>query len=231
MKKAKVRPVVVSPSAVQAPRERSHLCDSHREEVASLWTHGIGVVLAFIALGVMLILAGSDPHKLVSAAVFGISLVMLYSASTLYHFFTSLRWKSRMQALDHACIYLLIAGSYTPICLVVLRGAWGNTLLVLVWAMAAAGVAVKLLLTSRRDHWISTALYLAMGWVVVIAIVPLFRTMPNGGMAWLVAGGLAYTGGIVFFLWNRLPFNHAIWHLFVLAGSACHVLATVLYVL
>jgi len=212
-------------------RERSQLCDSHREEVASLWTHGLGVVLAFIALGVMIVLAGSDPHKLISATVFGCSLVLLYSASTLYHFFTSLRWKSRMQALDHACIYLLIAGSYTPVCLLVLHGAWGNTLLVLVWAMAAVGVAVKLLLKSRRDHWISTALYLAMGWLVLIAIVPLFRAMPPGGMAWLVAGGLAYSSGIVFFAWKRLPFNHAIWHLFVLAGSACHVLATARYIL
>jgi hemolysin III len=211
-------------------RERSHLCDSHREEVASLWTHAVGVVLAFIALGIMLVLAGNDPRKLVSASVFGISLVMLYSASTLYHFFTGLRWKSRLQALDHACIYLLIAGSYTPICLLVLPGAWGNTLLFLVWSMATAGVAVKLLLKSKRDHWISTALYLAMGWLVVIAIVPLFRAMPAGGMAWLVAGGLAYTGGIVFFAWRRLPYNHAIWHLFVLAGSACHVLATVLHI-
>jgi len=212
-------------------RERSQLCDSHREEVASLWTHGLGVVLAFIALGVMIVLAGSDPRKLISATVFGCSLVLLYSASTLYHFFTSLRWKSRMQALDHACIYLLIAGSYTPVCLLVLHGAWGNTLLVLVWAMAAVGVAVKLLLKSRRDHWISTALYLAMGWLVLIAIVPLFRAMPPGGMAWLVAGGLAYSSGIVFFAWKRLPFNHAIWHLFVLAGSACHVLATARYIL
>jgi len=231
MKKAKVRPAAVSPSAEQAPRERSQLCDSHREEVASLLTHGIGVVLAFIALGVMLVLAGNDPLKFISAVVFGSSLVMLYSASTLYHFFTSLRWKSRMQALDHACIYLLIAGSYTPVCLLVLPGARGNTLLVLVWAMAAAGVAVKLLLKSRRDHWISTVLYLAMGWLVVIAIVPLIRAMPPGGMAWLVAGGFAYTGGIVFFSWKRLPFNHAIWHLFVLAGSACHVIAIIKHVL
>ncbi len=213
------------------PRERSPLCDSHREEVASLWTHAAGVFFSFIALGAMLMLAGTEPRKLISAAVFGISLVALYSASTLYHFFTGLRWKSRLQALDHACIYLLIAGSYTPICLLVLPGAWGITLLALVWCMAAAGVAVKLLLKSKRDHWISTALYLAMGWLVVVAIVPLFRAMPAGGMAWLVAGGLAYTGGIAFFAWRRLPYNHAIWHLFVLAGSLCHVLAIALHVL
>lgn len=211
--------------------ERSHLCDTHREEVANLWTHAAGVVLSFVALGVMLAMAGSDPRKLVSALVFGASLIVLYSASTLYHFSTNSRWKSRFQALDHACIYLLIAGSYTPVCLVILRGAWGNTLLALVWAMAAAGVAVKLFLHIRRDHWISTALYLAMGWLVLLVIVPLMRVMPPGGMAWLVAGGVAYTGGVVFFAWKRLPFNHAIWHLFVMAGSACHVLAVVLHVL
>ncbi len=211
-------------------RERSHLCDTHREEVASLWTHAAGVVLSFVALGVMLYLAGGDPRKTVSAAVFGVSLVMLYSASTLYHFLTGLRWKSRMQALDHACIYLLIAGTYTPVCLVALRGAWGHTLLALVWAMAAAGVVVKLAMKTRRTHWVSTALYLVMGWLVVVAIVPLARVMPAGGMAWLVAGGLAYTGGIAFFAWRSLPFNHAVWHLFVLAGSTCHVLAVILHV-
>lgn len=212
-------------------RERSHLCDSHREEVASLWTHAAGVVISFIALGVMLVVAGTDPRKIVSAAVFGMSLVMLYSASTLYHFFISPQWKSRLQALDHACIYILIAGSYTPICLLVLPGAWGAILLVLVWSMATAGVAVKLLIASKRDHWISTTLYLAMGWLVLGAIVPLYRAMPPGGMAWLLAGGLAYTGGITFFMWHRLPYNHAIWHLFVLTGSICHVLAVILHVL
>lgn len=214
-----------------ATRQRSHLCHTHREEVASLWTHALGIILSFIALGVMLYLAGSDPRKIISAAVFGISLILLYTASTLYHFLTGVRWKSRMQALDHACIYLLIAGSYTPVCLVVLHGAWGNTLLALVWSMAAAGVAIKLILKTRRDHWISTALYLAMGWLVLIVIVPLWRVMPTAGMAWLIAGGVAYTSGVAFFAWKSLPYHHAIWHLFVLAGSACHVLAIALHVL
>jgi len=213
------------------PRERSHLCDTHREEIASIWTHGLAIVLSFVALGVMIVLADGEPRKLVSAIVFGSSLVLLYTASTFYHFVTDLRWKSRFQALDHACIYLLIAGSYTPVCLITLRGGLGYTLLALVWVLAAAGVAIKLFLRFRRDHWISTALYLAMGWLVLLVIVPLARVMPAGGMAWLVAGGFAYTGGVVFFLWRRLPFNHAIWHLFVMAGSACHVLATVLHVL
>jgi hemolysin III len=213
------------------PRERSHLCDTHREEVASIWTHGIAVVLSFVALGAMIILADDDPRKLVAAIVFGTSLVLLYSASTLYHFTTDVRWKSRFQVLDHACIYLLIAGSYTPVCLLTLRGTLGTTLLILVWAMAAAGVTVKVFLRIRRDHWISTALYLAMGWLVLIVIVPLARVIAPAGMAWLVAGGVAYTSGVGFFLWRRLPYNHSIWHLFVMAGSACHVLATVFHVL
>ena len=213
------------------PPERSELCDSHREEVASLWTHAAGVVLSVIALGIMLMLANGDARKVVSATVFGSSLIMLYGASTLYHLFTGSRWKSRLQALDHACIYLLIAGSYTPVCLLVLPAEWGITLLILIWLMAACGVIAKLIIQSKRDHWISTALYLAMGWLVVVAIIPLFRNMSGMGMAWLVAGGLFYTGGIVFFAWRRLPYNHAIWHLFVLAGSFCHVLAITRYVL
>lgn len=211
--------------------DRSELCDSHREEVASLTSHAAGVVFSFAALGVMLARSEGDPRKFIAATVFGLSLVLLYSASTLYHFHTTSRWKSRMQALDHACIYLLIAGSYTPVCLLVLPAAWGIPLLAVVWAMAAAGVATKLVIQSNRNHWISTALYVAMGWLVMIAIIPLFRNMPPMGLAWLVAGGLFYTGGLVFFAWRRLPYHHAVWHLFVLAGSFCHVLAINQYVL
>jgi len=210
--------------------DRSQLCDSHREEVASLLTHALGVLFGMVALVVMLVLAGNEPLKLVSAAVFGVSLVLLYSSSTLYHFFTSPRWKARFQVLDHACIYLLIAGSYTPFTLVTLRGPWGWALFAAVWAMAIAGVCIKTLGKGKKDHWISTALYLLMGWLILLAFVPLLRAMPLAGVAWLVAGGLSYTFGVVFFAWRRLPFNHAIWHLFVLAGSACHVLAACLHV-
>jgi hemolysin III len=181
--------------------QRSHLCDSHREEVASLLTHAAGVLFSTVALVVMLVQAGAEPLKLLSAAAFGSSLVLLYSSSTLYHFFTSPRWKARFQALDHACIYLLIAGSYTPFTLITLKGPW-----------------------------LSTALYLLMGWLIVAAFGPLLRSMPMAGVVWLAAGGLAYTLGVVFFAWKRLPYNHAIWHLFVLCGSICHVLAACLFV-
>ena len=209
---------------------RSHLCDSHREEVASLVTHALGVLFSVMALVVMLVISAGDALKLVSAAVFGTSLVLLYSSSTLYHFFTSPRWKARFQALDHACIYLLIAGSYTPVTLITLRGAWGWTLFGAVWAMAIGGVLLKTLWKGKKDHWLSTALYLLMGWLIVLAFGPLLREMPLAGVWWLAAGGLAYSFGVVFFAWHRLPFNHAIWHLFVLGGSVCHVLAVCLHV-
>jgi hemolysin III len=210
---------------------RSPLCDSHREEVASLATHAAGVVFSVISLAMMLVVSEGEPLKVVSAVVFGVSLVLLYSSSTLYHFFTSPRWKARFQALDHACIYLLIAGSYTPVTLITLRGAWGWWLFGTVWALAIVGVLIKTLRKGKRDHWISTGLYLAMGWLILFAIGPLVRGLPMAGVWWLVAGGVTYSLGIVFYAWNRLPFNHAIWHLFVLGGSACHVLAVCRFVL
>lgn len=210
---------------------RSKLCDSHREEVASLLTHALGTVLSIAALGVMLVLADGEPLKLVSAAVFGSSLMLLYASSTLYHFFTAPRWKARFQALDHACIYLLIAGSYTPVTLITLQGASGWWLFGTVWSLATVGVLIKTLGKSRKDHWISTALYLAMGWLILFAIGPLVRELPTAGVWWLVAGGFTYSFGIIFYAWHKLPFNHAIWHLFVLGGSACHVMAIARYVL
>ncbi len=210
---------------------RSPLCDSHREEVASLVTHGIGTILSVVALVIMIVLSDGEPLKIVSAVVFGTSLVLLYSSSTLYHFFTSPRWKAHFQALDHACIYLLIAGSYTPITLITLRGAYGWWLFGVVWTLAIVGVLVKTLRQGKRDHWISTALYLAMGWLILFALKPLIRELPATGVWLLVAGGFTYSFGIVFYAWNKLPFNHAIWHLFVMGGSTCHVLAVMLYVL
>jgi hemolysin III len=212
------------------PQNRSHLCDTHREEVASMATHAVGMAFSVAALVTMLVMALGDPLKIVSAAVFGISLMVLYSSSTLYHFSTTLRWKARFQTLDHICIYLLIAGTYTPFTLITLRGAWGWSIFGVVWGMAIAGIFMKTLWKGKKDHWFSTALYLLMGWLIVIAIVPLWRNFAAAGMGWLVAGGLAYTLGVGFFAWTRLPYNHAVWHLFVLAGSVCHVIAVSLFV-
>ena len=194
-------------------------------------THAVGTLLSIGALVIMIVLAGGEPLKIVAAAVFGSSLIVLYLSSTLYHCFTSPRWKAHFQALDHACIYLLIAGSYTPVTLVTLRGASGWWLFGIVWSLAIVGMLVKTLRKGKRDHWISTALYLAMGWLILFALKPLIREMPAPGVWLLVAGGFTYSFGIVFYAWHRLPFNHAIWHLFVLGGSACHVLAVMLYVL
>lgn len=194
-------------------------------------THAVGTVLSIVALVVMVVVAAGDPLKTVSAAVFGSSLVMLYACSTFYHILTTHRWKARFQLLDHVGIYLLIAGSYTPVTLVILKGAWGWSIFGTVWAMALGGVLLKTLWKGKKDHWLSTALYLLMGWLIVLAFGPLLRGMPMAGVWWLVAGGITYSLGVVFFVWNRLPYNHAIWHVFVMGGSACHVLAACFFIL
>jgi hemolysin III len=194
-------------------------------------THAIGTLFAVAALVVMLVIAHGDPMNTVSAAIFGTTLVLLYASSTVYHAFHSPRLKEFFQVLDHAGIYLLIVGSYTPVTLVTLRGPWGWSLFGVVWGIAITGVVLKSVIRSNREAWWSTTLYLLMGWLVVIAIRPLIGTMPAGGLAWLVAGGLFYTLGIIFFAWSKLYYNHAIWHLFVMAGSACHVVATACYIL
>ncbi|MDB6076329.1 MAG: hlyIII, partial [Akkermansiaceae bacterium] len=169
----------------------------------------------------------------VSACVFGTTLVMLYLSSTLYHASTSLKAKSILQSFDHACIYLLIAGSYTPLTLVALRERWGWSwsLFGTIWFLALAGVLLKTFMRGRKDNWWSTLLYVIMGWLVVVALGPMTRILPPAGIAWMVAGGLCYTFGVIFFSWRSLRFNHSIWHLFVLSGSACHVIATMLYIL
>jgi hemolysin III len=213
---------------MQAPeRTRSHLCDTPMEELASSVTHALGIIFSIGALVWMLFLAQGDVFQVVSASLFGGTLTLLYASSTLYHAISHPKWKELLQLLDHACIYLLIAGSYTPLTLVALRGPWGWSLFGIVWFCALAGVLLKTLVARKKDHWLSTALYIAMGWLAVIAFGPMVRALPAAGLAWLIAGGVSYTFGVVFFAWNRLPFNHAIWHLFVLGGSVCHVFAAV----
>jgi len=212
-------------------RPRSPLCESPAEELASMATHALGTLLAVGALVAMLLRSQGDAFRSVSAGIFGVTLVLLYLSSTLYHATTCPRRKPLLQALDHACIYLLIAGSYTPLTLVALRGPWGWTLFGIVWFMALGGVLLKTLHRGKRDTWWSTALYIAMGWLAVVALGPMMRALPPAGLAWMVAGGLCYTFGVIFFAWRKLRFNHAIWHLFVLAGSACHVVATAGYIL
>lgn len=210
---------------------RSHLCETHAEEVASAITHGLGLALSILGLIVMIHISAGDPWRFAGAAIFGTTLVFLYLSSTIYHLSSEPKTKSVLQVIDHSAIYLLIAGSYTPISLVTLRGPWGWSLLGVVWSMAIAGVIIKSVMRNNREHWISTALYLVMGWLVVVAGAPLIRSMPPGGLVLLVAGGLCYTGGVTFFVWQKLKYNHAIWHLFVIAGSACHALASIFYIL
>jgi len=220
-----------APRASQHPCHRSELCESRGEEIASAVTHGVGTAMAVASMVYMLARAGGEPLRVIAAVVFGASLVGLYRASTLYHTFSSARLKGALQTLDHACIYVLIAGSYTPLSLISLRGPWGWSLLAIVWILALGGVLLKTVGRGRKDHWISTALYLAMGWLAMVAIVPIVQNLPLAGVIWLVAGGIFYSLGVGFFCWQRLRFNHAIWHLFVLAGSACHVVTAACYIL
>ena len=212
------------------PKVRSELCETKAEELASTITHGIGVLLSIAALVLLCVSSGGDPWKATAGAIFGTSLILLYLSSTLYHTMSSPRAKSFFQILDHSAIYLLIAGSYTPIALVTLRGPLGWTLFGITWGMAIMGILMKSLMKNNREHWISTALYLIMGWLALIAIGPIFRELPKPGLIMLVAGGLSYSFGVIFFVWTSLKYNHSLWHLFVLAGSILHALMVILYI-
>lgn len=203
------------------------------EEIANSVTHGFGLLLSVAALAFLVVAATAtgDPWRVTSASVYGATLVLLYATSTLYHALPGRRVKAVFQRLDHAAIYLLIAGTYTPFVLVPLRGGWGWSLFAVVWALAVLGIVLKSVFGIRLAV-LSTAVYLAMGWLVVIAIGPLVARVPAAGLHWLVAGGVFYTLGVVFFAWDsRVRYSHAVWHLFVLAGSAAHFFAVAQYAL
>ncbi len=202
------------------------------EEIANSVIHGLGVALSITALVLLTSLAArsGDVWKIVSLAIYGSTLIAMYLSSVLYHSFRSPGVKRVFRYFDHSAIYLLIAGTYTPFTLVSLRGAWGWTLFGLIWGFAALGLLMTVL-GIGRSRVLASLVYVGMGWLVVIAIKPLLAAIPPGGIAWLVAGGLFYTLGVIFYIWKRLPFNHAIWHLFVLGGSVCHFIAILLYVL
>jgi hemolysin III len=201
------------------------------EELANAITHGIGLVLSIAGLAIVVTLASlrGDAWSVSSTAVFGATLVVLYSTSTLYHSFRDEGLKRLLRKFDHAAIFLLIAGTYTPFLLVSLRGPWGWTLFGIVWGLAAIGIALKFRFAGRF-RVVSTLIYIAMGWLVLAAFKPLCQALPPTGVWLLVAGGFCYTGGAVFYLWRQLPFHHAVWHLWVMAGSICHWCAVVLYV-
>lgn len=206
-------------------------CYSPGEEMANRLTHALGAAFSVAGLVLMVVFSAryGDAWQVVSTAIFGATLVLLYTASTVYHSIRDERLSRILQKFDHAAIFLLIAGTYTPFVLVTLRGPWGWSLFGVVWGMAAAGVALKFWYAGRFTV-ISTLIYIIMGWLVLIALKPLSTALPAGGMRLLVAGGLCYTGGAVFYLWRQLPYHHAIWHLFVLGGSVCHWASVFWYV-
>jgi hemolysin III len=200
------------------------------EEIANSISHGLGLVLAIAAVPVLIVTAlkAGKPSFVVGVSIFGVSMVVLYLASTLYHSLTHERAKRVARFFDHGAIFLLIAGSYTPFTLGVLRGPWGWTLFGLVWGLAAIGLTVKAL-KGTEHSWFSIALYLAMGWLVVIAIKPVLTLVPLPGILLILAGGVAYTGGLGFFAAQRLRYSHFVWHLFVIAGTTCHFFAVLWY--
>lgn len=201
------------------------------EELANALSHGLGFLLAAASLPILVVFAvqRGSTIDVVAASVFAGTAMLLYFVSMLYHALPLGRAKRVFNRLDHAAIYVFIAGSYTPFTLGVLRGGWGWALFGVVWGISAVGVAAKLF--NRLQHpWWSTGLYVGMGWVALVAIVPLIERMPAGGLVWLVGGGLAYTAGAVVFMFDsRLRFGHFVWHLFVLVGSTCHFFAALWY--
>jgi hemolysin III len=201
------------------------------EEIASAITHGIGTAAAIAGLAVLATVAAThgDAWHVVAGSIFGATLILLYLASTLYHSIPMARAKAVLQVLDHSAIYLLIAGTYTPFALVSLRGPWGWSLLGVIWGCAVVGILLR---TTFGARWrvARVILYVVMGWAGVVAFRPMSAAVPAGGLALIVLGGLAYTVGIAFYGWRRLPYHHAVWHLFVLAGSALHYFAILLYV-
>jgi hemolysin III len=204
---------------------------SRNEEIASSVIHGVGVVLSLAGLTALVIYAsryGSAKH-IVGCVVFGVTLVFLYTSSTLYHSVRSARLKHIFGVIDHSCIYLLIAGTYTPFTLVTLEGPVGWSLFGIVWGLAAAGIVFQIFFV-HRSKILATLAYIGMGWLVIFAIKPLINAMPVGGLILVTAGGVAYTLGAVFYLLKKMPYNHAVWHVFVLAGSALHYFAVMRYV-
>lgn len=203
-----------------------------REELANILSHGLGTLLGIAALVVLVVgaVGAGESLRIVAFAVYGMSLVMLYGASTCYHAAREPKLKRRLRVVDHAAIFLLIAGTYTPITVVTLGGLWGWSLFAVLWILAAVGIVSKLFVVGSNKK-LTAAIYVIMGWIGIVAAKPLYAALPGEALGWLLAGGLAYTGGTVFYAWKRLPFNHAIWHLFVLAGSACHFVCMFVYVL
>jgi len=200
------------------------------EEITNSITHSIGIGLSIAALVILLVLASrrGDVWRIVSFSIYGASLILLYMSSTLYHSFVNPKIKKIFRIIDHSAIYLLIAGTYTPVTLTLMRGAWGWTLFGLAWGMAIGGIIITALLLDKLKSLLVLS-YVAMGLLVVIALKPMMQMVPRGMIIWLFIGGACYLLGIIFYLWKRLPYHHPIWHIFVLGGSISHFLGILFY--
>ena len=200
------------------------------EEIANSITHSIGIGLSIAALIILLVLASrrGDVWRIVSFSIYGATLILLYLSSTLYHGLVNPKIKNIFRIIDHSAIYLLIAGSYTPITLTFMRGAWGWTLFGIIWGIALGGITVTILLLDKLKALLVLS-YVAMGSIIVIAFKPMIQMVPRGMIIWLFIGGACYLLGIIFYLWKKLPYHHPIWHLFVLGGSISHFLGVLFY--
>ena len=202
-----------------------------KEEFWNVMTHGFGLLLSIAGLIVLVIYSGlylSAKH-IVGFSIYGVSLVVLYSASTTYHMAKKEKLRLRLNVFDHSAIYVLIAGTYTPITLITLQGSVGWSLFAVIWGLAIVGIVLKLFYTGRFDR-LSTLIYVLMGWLAIVAIKPLLNNMPTEGLIWLLIGGLFYTVGAAFYLINSIKFNHVIFHVFVLFGSISHFICILFYV-
>jgi len=209
---------------------KSHSQYTLTEELFHSISHGIGAALALAGLVILLFLATEkgDAWRIVSFSIYGGSLILLYVASTLYHSFQDKRIKEFFRRCDHLSIFLLIAGTYTPVAIISLRGLWGWTLFSLIWGFAVLGIIYELLFLGR-NKWITVAIYLGMGWLGVVAMKPMLTMVPRGLLWWILAGGLFYTGGVLFYVRKEMRYHHVLWHFFVLFGSACHFLGFLFY--
>lgn len=212
-----------------AAREKLY---SFGEELAHSLIHGAGVLFGIAGLAILVAYAAlyGNVWHIVGVSIFGASVVFMYTASTLYHSIPLPKVKEILRIIDHSMIYILIAGTYTPFTLITLHGPWGWTLFAVIWALAVVGVVFKAYATGRYEK-LSLGIYLGMGWCVVVAIKPLLETLDAGGLTLLLLGGLSYTGGVVFYVWESLKYHHAVWHAFVLAGTVFHYFAVLLYVI
>ena len=213
-------------------KDSPHSAAEIRDEIASALTHGLGAVAALAGGAVLITLTAlhGDAWQLGASIVFGVTLLLLYTASTLYHAIQHPVAKGRLKVFDHCAIYLLIAGTYTPFTLIGLRGPWGWGLFIAIWSLALCGVIFKLFYTGRFKR-LSTFIYIAMGWLIIVAIKPMLNSLYAWTLSWLLAGGVFYTLGTYFYHRESIPYSHAIWHLFVIAGSVCHFVAVTAQVL